>query len=230
MKNSTHRLVILMSIVTIAFFSGIRHSWGFVFTLDKEAVFSIYFKMSKGNVYDEDLEDFLIALGRPTFTPFKPHEMFMKSSLRKMADKILSTTRQYNNNPLFRLTLKRAIMIGGPKMGDNRSNFNNHEMPHPTPFIRSEISNNDLRTINKSLDSIFSKIQSSGIAKTKEEILNIHIYLVPKGVDYRFDKRNIALEEVILPHRYVIFRPIGLEATYVNNPTKVLTFQDIAAR
>lgn len=225
-KKGSHFLVILMFFCALFIFQGNQNSWGSVFPLDEENVFCIYYKMSGRGMYDQDLEELSRSLGRPTYTPFKPAEMFTKKSLRKLRYNLKRKIKKYDKHSLFKWGLKRVIKAGNTSVRGYKINSPDMEMPHPTPFIRSLVSTNGLKSINRVLDSLISEALSKRLSRSKKTALSITIYLRPEKIDYRNDERNIALEKVVLPHSYVIFYPVRLEISQSENPVKILTSQD----
>ena len=135
--------------------------------------------------------------------------------------------KKYDKHSLFRWGLKRFITANKTRIRGYKINLPDKEMPHPTPFIRSQVSKNGLKSINRVLDSLIPEALAQASSKRKKAILNINIYFRPEKIDYRHHKRNIAREIVLLPHSYVIFRPVRLEIFHPTNPVKILTYRDI---
>jgi hypothetical protein len=79
-------------------------------------------------------------------------------------------------------------------------------MPQPTPFIRSEISKGGWRSVHEGLDFLVKKTSKR---KTRM-LLDITLFLKPEKTDGQFQKRNIALQNVHLPLRRIIFRPVKM--------------------
>ncbi|MBW2609245.1 MAG: hypothetical protein JRC68_02745 [Deltaproteobacteria bacterium] len=80
-------------------------------------------------------------------------------------------------------------------------------MPQPTAYISSEMSEGGWRSVRKLLNSLATKKLNS--AKKRE--LEVTVALRPKEIDYRFQKRNVAHEDIVLPIRCVIFHPVRAE-------------------
>ena len=79
-------------------------------------------------------------------------------------------------------------------------------MPQPTPFIMSKISQAGRKSLSKLLRDLHIKDRQKLAGP-----VDIGVYLKPERIAYRFVKRNIALENVTLPLRYIVFRPIKVE-------------------
>ena len=204
-----------------------HNSWGSVFPLDEETVFCIFHNMSGKEMGDQVLEELLITLERPTFTPYKPAEMFLKNSLRQFREQLQEKAKKYNNTSIFRWSHNGVSISSNRKVRGYKIDFRSVEMPHPTPFIRAKVSGNSLKSIQRTLDSLVPKAMSAGFSQRNRTHLNINIYLKPEKIDYGYHKRVIAGEDVLLPHCCVIFRPIRLEICDTKEPVKILTYRNI---
>ena len=193
------------------------------FPLDEETVFCIYYKMSGEYMDDQDLEDLCYTLGRPTFTAYKPAQMFMKNSLRELRGKLVKRMKDYNENSMFKWNFQCNLMPINSEINSIKLTFLNNEMPQPTPFIRAEMSRNGRRLINRQLALLDPKT----LSQKKEAVLNINIYLKPETIDYQLQKRNIAREDVFLPLRCVIFRPVKIEISPLKHPEKIVLSHNI---
>lgn len=189
---------------------------GTSYPLDKQAVFYIYHKMSGEDMEEQDLEELCLALGRPTFTAYKPSEMFMKTALRRFKYELTERMKNYNEDCLFKWSFKCTLMPDRSESDGNRAIFLNNKMPQPTPFIMSEMTKRGQTALDKLLDSLVPRSSNH----TKEAVLDITIYLKPEKIDYRFQERNIGLQEVLLPIRSIIFHPVKAEIISLNNPEK----------
>ena len=83
----------------------------------------------------------------------------------------------------------------------------NEILPQPTPYINSKISGKGQRQIKKTVSSLFRN-HSQNIKKKDIEII---VTLRPDKSEYEFQKRNIVEQNVVLPIRYVIFRPTKVQ-------------------
>jgi len=193
------------------------------FPLDRETTFCIYYKMSGEDMEEQDLEELCSSLGRPTFSAYKPSEMFMKNTLRRVRHTLTKRMKDYTKNSIFKWGFKYILMPNKPEINSCKLIFLNKKMPQPTPFISSEITKRGQRSVNKLLDSLISK----SLNKTKERELNIILYLKPKRIDCRYKKRNIAHEDVCLPFRCVIFHPVKMEVFPFKDPDQMLMSRNI---
>jgi hypothetical protein len=81
-KKYLHWTVIVVYFGLLFLLLSDRGICGSPLPLDKETVFCIYYKMSGEYMDEQDLEELCLNLGRPTFTVYKPSEMFVKNTLR----------------------------------------------------------------------------------------------------------------------------------------------------
>jgi len=219
-------LMIFIGSCALLLFPAHQNSWGSVFPLDEETVFCIFHKMSGKKMVDQVLEELCITLGRPTFTPYKPAEMFLKNSLRKFREQLQEKARKYNDNSIFRRSHSGVIISRNNKVLGYKTDFRSIEMPRPTPFISAKISRNGLKSIYRTLDSLVRKKLDPGFSQKNKAPFDINIYFKPEKIAYGYHKRIIAGEDVLLPHSYVIFRPVRLEICDTGEPVKILTFRD----
>jgi len=196
------------------------------FPLDSETVFCIYYKMSGEDMEERDLEELCSSLGRPTFSAYKPSEMFMKNTLRRLKHTLTKRMKDYSKDSIFKWGFECILMPNKPEINSCKLIFLNKKMPQPTPFISSEITKRGQRSVNKLLDSLISK----SLNEAEERALNIILYLKPKRIDYRYKKRNIAHEDVRLPFRCVIFHPVKMEVFPFKHPDQMLLPRNIPKR
>ena len=171
--------------------------------LDKETVFCLYYKMSGAHMDDQDIEDLCFDLGRPNFSAYKPAEMFLKPGVMEFRNRLLGKMRDYGEGVLFTWSFKGILESGRSESYAFELSRYEKEMPHPTTYIRSALSREGWTLVEKAISRL------SGIARA--EVLEITIYLKPEGIDCRTERRKIAGEEVRLPLRNVIFRPIKIK-------------------
>ena len=211
-------MIIFLLIIPV-FNQGGQYAWSSNFPLDAEAVFCVYYKMIGGNIADQDIEDLCFSSGRPTFSMYKPSEMFMKNTLKEKRGNIIKEMAGYNQGSLFIWRLKGFLFAANPDTGKYNISYKNNKLPQPTFFIRSELSERGKKKISKILNSLKHKIRAKGddlrksgsVKKGRGDFFEITVHLRPEKVVYRFEKRNIAREDVLLPFRYVIFDPIKIK-------------------
>ncbi|MBN2418740.1 MAG: hypothetical protein JXL81_05100, partial [Deltaproteobacteria bacterium] len=80
-------------------------------------------------------------------------------------------------------------------------------LPQPTPYINSRICANGHQKIKKAVSSLLK----SRTEKFNGKAFEIIITLKPETFENGYQKRNIVKEHVVLPIRYVIFRPIEVQ-------------------
>jgi len=217
--------VVLLSGLLCLVPSG-RGICGPAFPLDREAVFCMYYKMSRGCLDDQDIEDFCFSSGKPTFTPYKPAEMFTNNSLRRLRSGFLHKIREYGETSVFKWSFMATIMPVISGMKGRKFHLNKTGMPEPTSFISSEISRNGWMWIKKILNSLDGGTQ---IPREKTS-LKIDLYLRPEEIAHRFQKRNIARQNVRLPLSSVVFQPVRMELFRPGHPHKTLLSYDIPCR
>jgi hypothetical protein len=172
--------------------------------LDEEAVITLYYLMDRKGLTEQDIEDYCFKSGKATFTSYKPSEMFMKHALKELLLILDDRVMDYDERTLFNWRLNgRLVTYDG---GSSGILLYNNNMPQPTSYINSEISQNGSRSIKKMLDYL----RSSDLDLNMNGELDIVFSMRPEKVEYRFQNRNIALEDVLLPIRYVIFSPVKM--------------------
>ena len=206
------RKIVILSIFST--FGGLMFSadggqalWASTFCLDREAVFCICYALSGEDFSEEDLEDLSFELGRPTFTAHKPAEMFTKGSLTSLRESLSERMQNYHNDSLFHWNMQCTVF---PKDGIGKFPkivLEKSEIPQPTPFIRSEISKKGQSIITRQIQTL---IAAQSNVQTKKSV-DIIVYLRPEKIDYQYDKRNVAREDIVLPIRYVIFQPVKIK-------------------
>lgn len=86
------------------------------------------------------------------------------------------------------------------------------QMPQPTPLISAEISKAGLKSIRKIMNGINSKFKSATPIK-------LTLYLIPRRTHLNLDKRSVALEDIFLPLRRIIFHPTKMKIEIKGNRT-----------
>jgi hypothetical protein len=185
--------------------------------LDEEAAFCLYHAMSGVPLEDQDIEDLYFALGRPTFSAFKPAEMFTRNLLRAARKRLERQMHAYDSNTLFlrRFHLTAKDMENGfhaPGSGPF-----DEQMPHPTPFIRAELSQGGARDVRRALRAFLGKRPDAA-----KKGVTLALYLKADAAVRSPETRNIALEDVLIPTGRVIFRPFKLGVSPTGLPEQVI--------
>ena len=208
-RHNIYMVLVSGILCLLCILSVSKNLWGATEVLNEEAVFSLYCFFDSKGLKQQDLEDFCYRSGKANFTSFKPSEMFMKHGLNNLLTGIKKRIEDFDEETLFSWRVKGKLMPVDNDQANFRIVLYDKRMPQPTPYINSDISKNGFRTMEKMLDSLVSKEHS--LNKKKE--LDIVFSLMPEGVEYRFQNRNIAFEDVLLPIRYVIFNPVKVEVS-----------------
>ena len=158
-----------------------------VLPLNGRAVFCLYYWLSGESMDDRDLEEFSRGLGRPTYTDYKPSEMFTRKSLRQLRSALQETMDRFHEDLLFVVTT-RATQVDPQQL-----------LPAPTPFIRARLSAGGHQKISK----LLHRASAGGAGRGR-----VAIYFRPVGIRRAPQHRNIALEEVSLPIRLVVMEPV----------------------
>jgi hypothetical protein len=190
-----------------------------VLPLNRQAVFNLYYWMAGEEPTDQDLEDFSRVSGRPTYTDYKPSEMFSRKSLLQIRDRCQQDMTGYTVKSLFKWTIQGDRLVPGKGGHHSVNRFIRQRFPQPTPFIRAEIRRNGIKAVAAALRnaSLFKRRK-----RDQQTSFLVHLYLKPIEVSSRYEKRNIALEDVYLPFRYLVFTPLRLELSPVDNPDTIL--------
>jgi hypothetical protein len=177
--------------------------------LDRAAVFCTFYALSGERPDDRDIEDFRWSTGKPTFSAFKPAEMFSRNGLREARRELHRRVEGIGPDTVFRWETEGIVVRRSGGGLSFRSGFGRKDLPHATPLIQAEIS----RAGWKRLRSALKRLSSSSEAKTPSKDSPPRILLEPLQVEDRMERRNIALEEVTIPVRVVVFQPVALETT-----------------
>lgn len=193
------------------------------YPLDEEAVFCSYYKLS-GKTFDErDLEDFSYQQGRPTFSIFKPAEMFTKATLRDLQKKMQAQIAGYNDQTLFALGFKGPWYGGQFIQGAAAIMIGHSDLPRSTPYIGSEISEPGQKELLKTY--YFLLKDTAGLIRDRE--VDITVYLRPTKILRKDLKRNIALEDVYMPVRIVVFEPVRIRISFQAQTGRLILFREI---
>ena len=190
--------------LTAAFFLITETAYCSTLLFDEYAVFCSYFKLSGDKPSDQDIEELCFTFNRPTYTSFKPSEMFTKKSLLKEKNRIDEKIKSVTINSTF-LWKTMKYSLSSNKDIDRYFSMTaiNEALPQPTPYINSRISGKGQRKIKKAIYSLLKTCPE----KIKKKEVEILITLKPEKSEYGYQKRNIAEQNVVLPIRYVIFQP-----------------------
>ena len=198
-----------LSLSLLCSFFWVQDIWSSNFPLDEEAVFCLYHRLSGNPVVLQDIEELCYQVGRPAYTSFKPSEMFMKRKIREVRTRIEEKIKRMKEESLFIWRFKASVIPHDRNPKGYRIVYRENEMPQATSFIISEISKEGQVYLNGLLNAFIKK--RSDHTESAEE-LEIVVSLRPEKVAYRYQKRNIALEDVVLPIRCVIFHPVNVMA------------------
>lgn len=192
------------------------HSSSAALQLDEDAVFCCYFFISGDSPSDQDIEELCFNSGRPSYTAYKPSEMFSKKSLLSEKKRIENKVNAISNDPAVIWNVRLdSVDAAAIKRFTTPSNIN-AAIPRPTPYIGGRISENGPNYIKKSIKALIDGAPSVRHGKGVE----ISITLRPVHAVHEYENRNIVEQKVTLPIRYVIFQPIKvqiLDGNSVNN-------------
>ncbi len=186
---------VLMGLGLVLVFAGVAGAGAR--DLDEVAVFCAYHALSGERLKDRDIEDLCWITGRPTFTAFKPAEMFSNRELRAVRRELGRRIRGLGPHSLFRWK---------PEDGRLRSS-GAEDLPQATPLILAEMERNEWGRLLERR-AAFTQKRSSGPGNHSTEIT---VLLQPVRVERREQERNIARVNVRIPVRCVVFRPVAIE-------------------
>ena len=175
--------------------------------LDEEAIFCSYFLLSGDKPSEQDIEELCFASGRPSYTAFKPSEMFSKKSLLSEKKMIENRINTISTDPTIIWTVSLDSTDAASIEHFFTTEAINDNMPKPTPYISGRISENGPKYIRK----IVAAMLNSSSLKKYEKGVEVLISLKPIKSVYEYEKRNIVEQAVLLPIRYVIFQPIKVQ-------------------
>lgn len=177
------------------------------FAFDEYAVFCTYFKLSGDKPSDQDVEDLCFTFNQPTYTDFKPSEMFSKKSLLSEKNRINERIKSITSDSTFLWKVKYHLSNNKDIDRSFSMTAINEKLPQPTPYISSRISRKGQRQIKKAISLLIKKYPE----KINKKDVEIIITLKPEKSEYGYQKRNIVEQNVLLPIRYVFFRPIEVQ-------------------
>ena len=178
-----------------------------MYPFDEYDFFCSYFKMSGDKPADQDIEDLCFTFDRPTYTSFKPSEMFTRKSLNKEKIRVDKRIKSISSDSTYLWKIKPKLS----NIKDIDKCLNTESiaeiLPHLTPYINSKISRKGQRKIKKAISSLLTKCPE----KIKEKDVEIFISLKTEKSENGYQKRNIIHQNVVLPIRYVIFQPLKVQ-------------------
>jgi len=193
------------------------HGWAGVPELDREEIFCTYYSICGEAPEAVDIEDLCWARENPTFSAFKPAEMFSGNSLRRARSRLSERIRQINAESLFRWSIKGRMHRTSPERARFHPISREPNLPQATPYIGAEMPPEHWRGLLKVLKELPLEIpQGTSVRSSRVEVL-----LKPHRVEKRFQTRNIAREDVFLPIRYVVFVPVAIHLP-LNPGTQVI--------
>jgi hypothetical protein len=177
------------------------------FQLNEDTVFCSYFMISGDKPSEQDVEELCYADGRPSYTAFKPYEMFSKKSLRLEKNRIENRINSISEDPTLIWNVKLDATEVASIDRFLSADVINNNMPKPTPFINARLTFNGANYIKKVVKAALGGSPS----KIYEKGVQILVSLRPVQSKFEYEKRIIVEQEVILPIRYVIFQPIKVQ-------------------
>ena len=224
-KRSLNVVVIILFSCLLFFLFRTQGLCEQAFPLDREGIFCLYFQMSGEPMGDQDIEDLCFTSERPIFTAYKPSEMFTKSSLKKLKIRLLRKMKEYSKDSTFKWSIRHAFINSHSGTQISKYLLNKTREFQPTPYIKPEISKNGLKAIQRAVNSLDAEAKK--LLKGKD--FKITVYLRPEKVDNQLEKRNIALVNVFLPIRRVIFHPVRIKILPLKNTDQIVLSQNISA-
>jgi hypothetical protein len=174
--------------------------------LNPAAVFCSYYSLACERPEDRDIEDLCWSMGKPTFSAFKPAEMFSRQALREARRDLEGRMDGIGPDTLFRWEPEKLLVRGGGGGVSFRHGVGRTDLPQATPLIQAEISFKGWKRLQRALKRL--PTPSTGARRGEGRI---GILLKPLRVENRMEERNIALEEVTIPVRVVVFQPVAVE-------------------
>ncbi len=205
--NFSMKRFLISSFLVLAFVLISGTAYCSTFPFDEYAVFCSYFKLSGEKPSDQDVEELCFTFDRPTYTSFKPSEMFTRKSLLREKNRIDKIIESINRESVFLWKVKHNLSNNRDIDKYFSMSSLNEILPQATPYISSRISRKGQLQIKKAITSLF-KAHPENIKKRDVEII---ITLKPEKFENGYQKRNIVQQHVVLPIRYVIFRPTKVQ-------------------
>lgn len=174
--------------------------------LDPQGVFCAYYSLSGEIPEDPDIEDLYWDQGRPTFSSFKPAEMFSLQSLRDARGELEDQIRGIGRDTVFRWEPEGVFVQNAGGGASFRFKSGPDALPQATELIRAEIPSSEWKRIEKALKDVSSSLNP------RSDESRMTIMLRPVRAEKRLETRNIARHDVAIPVRCVVFRPVSIEA------------------
>lgn len=201
------KIFIPLSLLLIFIIFVSAHSSSAALRLDEDAIFCSYFLLSGDKPSEQDIEELCFNSGRPSYTAFKPSEMFSKKSLLSEKKMIENRINTISTDP----TIIWTVSLDSTDIASIEHFFTteaiNDNMPRPTPYISGRISENGPKYIRKTVAAMLDRSSAKKYRKGVEVLISLR----PVKSVYDFEKRNIVEQAVLLPIRYVIFQPIKVQ-------------------
>lgn len=175
--------------------------------LDREGVFCAYWYVNGEEPGDADIEDLHWCLERPLFSKFKPAEMFSKKSLNLIRNNLRQKIKGFKGEPLFRWRMEGEFEKKAKGMVSFSTSLDRKSLPEATPHIQSEVSREGWGSLVKALKKLPLSMPG-GRGPARQEI---GVLLRPVSVYDRSERRNIALEDVVIPIHCIVFVPVAIE-------------------
>jgi hypothetical protein len=187
--------------------------------LDKEGVFCAYYFLKKDVPGDAEIEDLCWSLQRPLFSKFKPAEMFSKKGLKGIRNRLSSRISGFDGETLFRWKIKGNFKKTSKKgVVAFTTGFDRKCVPQATPHIQSEVSQKGWRRLKR----VLKEMPLAPPTQVEMDSHEIGILLRPEHINDRTQKRNVAMENVIIPIRYVVFVPVAIEPPPVWGHSRIM--------
>ncbi len=176
--------------------------------LDPVEVFCAFHALSGERPEDRDIEDLCWNTGRPTFSAFKPAEMFSRQALEEARKHLARRTRTISADTVFGWNMGRVLTQRTKNGYAFRRGAGPHDLPQAGPMIQAEIPSDEWRRVEQVLERLPA---ASPAAQGAGQEPGIRLLLRPVRVKTRDDSRNIAQMDVNIPVRFVVFRPVAVE-------------------
>jgi len=174
--------------------------------LDEEAVFCAYFALAGELPDDLDVEDLCWTLGRPTFSSFKPAEMFSGNDRRAVRRRLKRRIAAFHSDGLFRWELE-GTLERRKKTVAFRTVPEKAMLPKATDFICADLTKGSRARLKKTLRTLTRGVEE----KAGQGLPRLNVLLRPQRAEQRTEMRNIAREAVSIPIRFVVFVPVAVE-------------------
>ena len=178
--------------------------------LDEETVFCAYFALTGEKPDAQDVEDLCWNLGRPTFSFFKPSEMFSENDRRSVRRRVDERIMAFDGEGLFRWPVEGRLTRSSPG-GDNgvfQPAPGGMTLPRATECIGAEMTGKDRTRLKRAMKTLPETVETL----PGSERFRVHILLRAESAGRRIETRNIAQEDVSIPIRFVVFTPVAVEA------------------